>query len=130
MRSKEYTINIKPITWARAGKNKTHYYDTQVAEKLAYGLSIARIHNEDPLFEGPLCLDMIFYMKQPKLIRNRKESDWHWTTSDKDNLIKILKDSITQTGIVWHDDRQCSKGSWQAIYDKNPRVYFKITELT
>jgi len=130
MRSKEYIINIKPIPWARPGKSPTHFYDKQSAQKLAYGLTISRIHGDEPKFQGPLCVDMIFYMTTPKLIRNRKDTPWHCTVPDKDNLIKHVFDSISQTGVVWNDDRQVAKGSWQAVYDKNPRVYFKITELT
>lgn len=130
MRSKEYTINIRPVAWKRAGHANGHYYDTQTHEKLAYGLSIARTHGSDPKFNGPLSLDMVFYMPYPKTKRKELHNHFHWTTPDKDNLIKHIKDAITQTGIVWHDDRQCAQGSWLAIYDKIPRVYFKITELT
>lgn len=129
MRSKEYVVNIRPIPWQRAGHYQGRYYNTQMKEQLAYGLSIMRTHGDDPKFEGPLCLDMIFYMPLPKLLRNRKDRYWHDTIPDKDNLIKHIKDSITKTGVVWTDDKQCAKGSWEAIYDKNPRVYFKITEL-
>lgn len=129
MRSKEYIIDIRPIPWQRVGHNGNHFYDKQHQEKLAYGLSIARIHGNDPKFQGPLQLDMIFYMPIPKLTRNRTQGIYHYSTPDKDNLIKMLFDSITQTNIVWNDDRQCAIGSWQALYDKKPRVYFKITEL-
>ena len=129
MRSKEYTINIRPIAWKRPGKNQSHYYDTQTAEKLAYGLSISRIHGNEPKFEGPLCVEMVFYFPIPKLSRNRQATQYHWTVPDKDNIIKHIFDSISQTGIVWHDDRQVAKGSWEALYSKEPRVYLKISEL-
>lgn len=129
MYSKEYIIDIRPIAWKRAGKNKTHYYDTQSQEKLAYGLSIARTHGDSPKFKGPLAIDMVFYFPIPKLTRNRKETNYHWTVPDKDNCIKHVMDSITQTGIVWTDDRQIAQGSWLALYDKHPHVYIKISEL-
>jgi len=129
MYSKEYTIDIRPIPWKRAGRNNSRYFDTQTQEKLAYGLSMARIHGNDPKFQGPLSIDMIFYFPISKLNRKRQGTSYHWTVPDKDNCIKHVMDSITQTGIIWTDDRQVAQGSWLALYDKNPRVYFKISEL-
>lgn len=129
MYSKEYTIDLKPIAWKRAGRNQSRYYDTQTQEKLAYGLSIARTHGDDRKFQGPLAIDMVFYFPTPKLHRNRQGTNYHWKVPDKDNCIKHVMDSITQTGVVWNDDRQIAKGSWLALYDKHPRVYIKISEL-
>lgn len=129
MRSKEYTINIRPIPWSRAGHNGNHFYDKQHQEKLAYGLCIAQQHGNDPIFTGPLQIEMIFYIPIPKLKRNRTDGNYHYSVPDADNFCKFLMDAITQTQVVWHDDKQCSLGSWAKLYDKNPRVYFKITEL-
>lgn len=129
MRSKSYLIDIRPIPWQRPGHNGNHFYDRQQAEKLAYGLSIARCHGDDPLFEGPLSLDVIFYMQIPKLLRNRQDTHYHWKKPDADNYIKLLLDSITQTSVVWEDDAQVACLSVKKIYDKQPRVEFTIAEL-
>jgi Holliday junction resolvase RusA-like endonuclease len=131
MRSKSYLINITPKRWARPGVNysKNHFFDTQKNEKLAYGLSIIRDHNDEPLFEGPLSLDVTFFMTIPKLKRKRGLTCYHATTPDLDNLCKLLLDSITQTSVVWTDDKQVSQILAIKRYDAKPRVEFTISEL-
>ena len=129
MRSKSYVINAKPIAWQRSGHNGHHFYDRQKNEKIAYGLYILKHHGDEPIFEGPLSLDVIFYMPQPRLLRNRSKSGYHDKVPDIDNLLKHLMDSITQTKVVWNDDKQVAQIYEKKIYAKTPRIEFTISEI-
>lgn len=128
-RTKEYIIDLFPIPWKRAGQNERHFYDRQTHEKTAVGIHLVSQHGSDPVFCGPLHMDLTFYMPLPKSLCKRKKTVWHHTTPDLDNLEKFLLDTITKTGVIWRDDRLVSSMSVKKIYDKHPRTHIVIKEL-
>jgi Holliday junction resolvase RusA-like endonuclease len=127
MREKSYLIPIKPISWKRCGLAGTTFYDTQVNDKIAFGLYLLKQHGSDPLFEKPLSLDVTFFM--PKALKSKKRGDYHSSTPDLDNLIKLLLDAIVATKSIMTDDRIVSIIVAKKIYDVNPRTEFIIKEL-
>lgn len=131
LRSKQYIIPLKPIGWARSGVifAKKRFYDKQSHDKLAYGLYLAQQHNNEPLFEGPLWLDVIFHMAEPLTVRRRRTYKWHDGRPDLDNLEKFLQDAITDTGIIWKDDAVVSKKTSEKVYHPNTELIITITEL-
>lgn len=129
MYTKTYTIPVEPIRWKHPGRNGKQYYDLQIREKYAVGLYLQRDHQDSPMFMGPLKLELIFYMKIPKLVRNRSKSQWHANAPDCTNLVKFIEDAITKTGVIWQDDRQVAWQDNRKIYDTNPRIEIRITEL-
>ncbi len=132
LRSITYEIPLAPIPWQRAGINSQYrrFFDRQKQEKLAIGLYISSIHNDAPLFEGPLLLEATFYFPYPKTKSKKTPLPvWHWVKPDGDNLQKFLCDSITDTEVVWHDDKQVAWSNVKKLYGKIPRTIFTISEL-
>lgn len=127
-RTKEYVINISPISWQRAKLSNKRFYDGQTSEKLACGLHLDQQHAGEPPFEKAVHVDATFYMPIPKSICKRKNTPWVTTFPDLDNLQKFIFDTLTQTGI-WKDDRLMCSLTTKKIYDKQPRTHLVITEL-
>src|SRR5258706_5716189 len=130
--SGRYVIVGDPGPWARAGYNKKqmYVYDTQKAVKHVMVSNMLEQHNGRPLFEGPLELSIIFYMRMPKATKARYQQmlgAYHWTRPDLDNLEKLIKD--VGTGVLYRDDCQVAQVYKKKIYDEDPRTEFTITEL-
>jgi Holliday junction resolvase RusA-like endonuclease len=126
MRSKTYCINVSPISWQRAGMNKARFFDKQVQDKIAVGLLLRKQHGNDPLFDGPLGIDIIFYIKHSK-VKPKPLVKWHFTTPDVDNFLKFIFDAMRS--VVMVDDRLFSQVNMTKVYDMNPRTEFTIREL-
>lgn len=84
-----------------------------------------------PCIEGPVRLDIDFYLPRPKRLMRKKDPDGpipHTARPDVDNLLKSTKDALT--GLVWRDDAQVCDGrvrKWYAEKDGVPRVEIEIT---
>lgn len=128
MRSKSYTIKVKPIAWQRAARNGSRYFDAQAKDKLAHGLYLINQHGDEPLFDKTIEIDITFYMAIPKTIGDRQISIHHSKSPDLDNLIKFLLDAIKDVLIT--DDRIIWKIYARKYYDKNPRTELTITEVS
>src|SRR5665213_171590 len=126
LRTKTYTINVEPVSWARAGVRgkgsyKPQFYDTQVMEKVAFGLYMQQQHNDEPLFERPISVDATFFMPIPRSKKDRRGSIFHAHYPDLDNLLKLLLDSMKPIIV---DDRIVSVIHARKIFDPNPRTVF------
>ena len=76
----------------------------------------AKIQMKYPPLEGPLSVEIIFYM--PNKVRG-----------DLFNLPKSICDALT--GIVWLDDKQIESGTLCIKYDKkNPRAEMTVYRLS
>ena len=128
-RSKSYVIPLKPITWKRAGISDRRFYDQQLSEKIAYGLYINRCHGNEPIFQGPVVLEVVFYMAKSQGKKNKPKTHHHMFAPDLSNLIKLLEDAIVDTKVVLTDDRIISKIIAKKVYDDNPRTEFILREL-
>jgi len=126
MRSKHYLIPLKPLAWRRAGLSGTKFFDTQIKEKIAYGLYLNRCHGSDPIFDGPVEISVTFFMPTAQ---KKGKSGYHYQTPDLDNLVKLLLDAIVSTNTIVSDDRIISVIKAQKVYDKVTRTEFTIREL-
>lgn len=126
--TKEYVIPVNPISWKRPGLRDKKFYDGQCHNKLSCGLHLRHQHGDAPQFVKPIHLEVVFYLPQPKLIKNRNKV-WSSSYPDIDNLQKFLFDAINDTGVIWIDDRIVSSLTAKKIYDKNPRTCVIIREL-
>jgi Holliday junction resolvase RusA-like endonuclease len=127
VRSKSYCIDLKPISWQRAGRNGSRYFDAQARDKLAFGLCLINQHGEEPLFDKAIHLDIAFYMNIPRSKLNNLKSIYHVGPVDLDNLCKFLLDAIKDVLII--DDRIICSMSLKKVYDKHPRTELVITEV-
>ncbi len=127
LRIKTYQIPVKPIAWQRAKLRGQRFFDGQNAEKVAFGLYLLKQHNNEPLFDKSISIDVVFYMPISPTKKGRVDSTWHATVPDLDNCIKFLSDAIKNVLIT--DDRIISSLSAKKIYSKSPRTEFIIREL-
>lgn len=82
-------------------------------------------HFEEP-FEGPVALELVFYMRRPK---SRRKDAFVVTTPDLDNLEKAFLDGLNE--VVYNDDKQVVAKSAVKRYvvTGEPRVEVKVTAL-
>jgi Holliday junction resolvase RusA-like endonuclease len=133
-RTKTFIISgdCVPLARGRVGSNvdgSYHVYDSQKNLKLVKSIDLQKQMNDDPLFEGPLSVEAIFYMKMPKT--PSKQKDLNGTLCkhrpDVDNLLKFLLDISNK--LLWKDDAEVSICKGTKIYDHNPRTEFVVTEV-
>jgi len=93
----------------------------------------ARQAGVDKPMEGPLCVDIDFYLPRPKRLMRRKDPAGpipHTARPDRDNLEKATTDALK--GLAWRDDSQICDGrvrKWYAEKDGSPRVEITISEV-
>lgn len=80
------------------------------------------------LMDGPVSLDVTFYLKRPKSLG--KKSRAHTTKPDLDKLVRSVKDALTH--IVWHDDSQViAVQAWKfyAAPDELPHAFVDVRSV-
>lgn len=126
IREKVYTIPMKPTAWKRPGLNGKVFYNTQSRIKTHVELYLLRDHGQEPPFTRPIHIDITFFMELPRR-RDKKPNTYHFTRPDIDNLIKLYLDAAQPC--IFKDDCIISSLSAKKIYDRNPRVCIRITEI-
>lgn len=132
-RTKIYTINGEPVPLARPRLGRQPYsrvYDTQKQLKLLAGIGLHSQHNDEPMFEGQLYVDIVFYMKMPQSTpKKRVQLQGTYCTSrpDIDNCCKFYLDVMT--GIIYHDDAIICCMTLKKIYDLEPRTVITVSEF-
>lgn len=125
--SRSYVIEGNPIPLARHRHTGTRAWDSQKQAKFGLGVQITNQHEQAGYFNGPVRLDVIFYMPIPKKSPNYIQGRYHLIKPDLSNLIKMLEDVATK--ITYHDDCIISVIFAQKRYSLVPRTEFTITEL-
>jgi len=126
MREKRYILLGDPTPLARARMGNQKMWDSQKEHKLVAGLHLRQQHNDEPFFEGPILLEMSFYLKRPLTGPNRKRH-YHSFRPDLDNLIKFIAD--ISNGVLYDDDCIIASITARKIYDEEPRSEFTVREL-
>ena len=130
---KIYIIRGEPVALARARVAHHRVYDSQKQLKLLWGLELRKQHSNDPVLQGPIFLDVIFYMPIPGSYSNKKRvqlnNQWFIFKPDSSNLLKMIEDIAQE--ICYKDDCTISKISVEKVYDdgNGPRTEFILTEL-
>lgn len=131
MVKKIYVIKGDPTPLARARAGNRRVWDSQKQEKLVAGINLKHQHGSLPFYEGPLHLDVTFFMKIPEQISIRKRETYlhkyHVYKPDTSNLLKFIED--ISTGVLYNDDCLIASISTKKVYDSNPRTEFIITKL-
>ncbi len=86
------------------------------------------------IMTGPVGLTLHFFLPRPKH-HSRSNGElkptapsWHTSKPDLDNLVKAVKDAITQIGVIWADDSQVCATVTEKIYaDEKNKVGVRIT---
>lgn len=120
-----------PLSRARIGFGARRVYDAQKEQKTWTAIHLQSQQKEDIVLEGPLRLDIIFYMRIPKQARaktrHQKEHTYHFYKPDLSNLIKFCEDVSNK--LLFRDDAQIAQITACKIYHEEPRTEFKITKL-
>jgi Holliday junction resolvase RusA-like endonuclease len=119
---------MTPIPLRRARINNQRFYDTQVKDKITFGLYLIQQHGSAPIFTKPLQIDITFYMRTGQQ-KAKMAKTHHDSVPDLDNLIKFALDAIVDTNTILTDDRIISIINAKKVYDSFPRTEFTITEL-
>jgi Holliday junction resolvase RusA-like endonuclease len=87
--------------------------------------------NDGPIFEKGVSLllsaNFLFPILPTHEKRGVEDGDTVVVKPDLDNLEKLLKDAITDSGIVWHDDSQVTAHNTQKCYTQGvPRTFVRI----
>ena len=127
----KYILHGNPIPLARARVAGRKVYDSQKERKIVEMVEIEHQHDDQPQLQGPLHLDITFYMRLPQKFSRTKTSylidTYHYRRPDISNLIKWVEDIAT--GIIYKDDAQISSISSRKIYNPKPCTVFTLTPL-
>jgi Holliday junction resolvase RusA-like endonuclease len=79
-----------------------------------------KAHRPDPPLEGPLRVNLFFFMPRPmshylKAGLRKTAPEWHTVKPDRDNLDKAVLDCLTDSGF-WIDDCQVCAGEIRKRY--------------
>lgn len=128
-----YVIPGNPISLKRPRYSSAtkRMYNSQRNEMLVMSIGLQSQHDDDPLFEGPLHMDVTFYMPIPasmsKKTQDRLNRSHNTSRPDLDNLIKLVAD--ISNGILYKDDALIASISAKKVYDINPRTEFSIQSI-
>lgn len=123
-----YVIPGNPVALARPRLTKKKIYDSQRNEKLVAGINLKNQHGDQPLFEGPIHLDVNFYLKMPaRQNPDKMEGRWHIFKPDLSNLLKFIED--IGSGVIYKDDCIICSVTATKYYGKEPRTEFEIKTL-
>ena len=76
-------------------------------------------HRPKTCLEGPLSVELTFYLPRPKSLRRKKDPELpirHTKKPDRDNLEKAVLDALTKDG-WWRDDSQVCAGEVKKYYE-------------
>jgi Holliday junction resolvase RusA-like endonuclease len=127
---KEYIILGDPIPLARARHGGGKTWDPQKHLKLNWSLKLAEQHDDEPLFEGPLHLDVTFFMAKPKTSAKQTalmQDKPHYCKPDLDNMLKWVFDCSNK--ILYHDDSCIASVHCDKRYSDIPRTSIKVSEI-
>jgi Holliday junction resolvase RusA-like endonuclease len=106
-------------------------YNPQRNEMLILSIGLQSQHDDEPLFEGPLHMDVTFFMPIPSKTSKKAKQDIilqpDATRPDLDNLIKFVAD--ISNGVLYKDDALIASISAKKVYDINPRTEFSIQSI-
>jgi len=105
-------------------------FDAQKSEKFLFGLELERTFSGEML-QGPLCLDVTFFMPLPNTSLKKKTEEFDGTYRDTipdlDNMIKFICDACQH--IIFENDSKVVKIAAEKIYAFEPRVEFTFKEI-
>lgn len=128
-----YVIPGNPISLKRPRFSSAtkRMYNSQRNEMLVLSIGLQSQHDNEPLHEGPLHMDVTFYMPIPASMTKKNQEKLimqpNHSRPDLDNLIKLVAD--ISNGIIYKDDAAIASISAKKVYDINPRTEFSIQSI-
>ena len=125
-----YTVDSIPLSLKRPRFGLGKVYDSQKREKYGVQLQLKSQHDYVLPFDGPLKLEVTFFMPLPQRLRRKHHTGSyppHHVKPDIDNLVKFILDCAN--GIIFCDDALISCLVAHKRYSEVPRTEFSITRL-
>lgn len=126
-RMKKYCINLPPQPWFSTTNTIQKLYDSKQHEKIAYGLYLQQQHNNEPMFNKPITLDVTFFMQSPKGRDKKPDGALHVCKPNINDLVEFLLHEARNVIIV--SDGIISSITAKKLYSIEPRTEFIITEI-
>tara|TARA_Y100001963_G_C6761971_1_gene439973 strand:+ start:340 stop:753 length:414 start_codon:yes stop_codon:yes gene_type:complete len=134
----EFTIHSKPKALKRHRSTRTgRMYDPSAKDKKYMWFQIAKFRPKKPLI-GNIMIFITFYMPRPKshyrtgkfkhLLKDNVP-EYHKSTPDLDNLVKMVCDTIQGKDKMILDDSQICRIQAEKLYDEEPRTEVYIEEI-
>ncbi len=117
------THQMKKVT-VRNGKPVVYEPPAVKEVRAMFMAHFAKYRPEHPM-EGPIWL-VTKWIYPPTT--KHPENTWKTTKPDTDNLVKLLKDVLTDLGF-WLDDAQVASEAIQKFYAPTPGIYVQIEEM-
>lgn len=130
IKTREYCIDLPPLSMKRPRLARGHTYYPQAKEKMAYGLIIKQ-QNKDGILECPIALSLSFFMPirksypRKKLLEISSNNMIHSIKPDIDNLCAFVLNCMT--GVIYKDDAQIYELKASKRFDDNPRIEVAIS---
>ena len=131
--SNEITILRKPIVLKRTRISGKHCYDSQKHEKLLVYLEVKKQWQalKLPMYMEPVHLDVIFIFPLPESYSTARKqmlkNSPTGITSDIDNLLKLLLDSIQ--GLCFSNDNLVASINAKKCYGNETKTVFSLKLL-
>ncbi|MBY4959031.1 RusA family crossover junction endodeoxyribonuclease [Streptococcus suis] len=145
----EIPIEPKPQSRPRAGRRGKHatvYEDGKMLKWRKNCTELVRQNYDGPYFDGPIKVDMTFYMPAPKSMseppkpksKAKKVQEYDDFINERiyvdkkpdlDNLEKAVYDSISKAGCVWTDDNIIVEHTTRKLYSPRPRIEIEVEEI-
>ena len=126
-----YILKDCPTALMRPRFKGKNVYDAQSHVKLIKGIELKQQHEPLPPLAGPLHLEAVFYFDVPKSYYKKRAQmigTAFVNTPDLDNLIKFIKDLMTDCHLVT-DDRIIASISARKVYGETARTEFVLMEI-
>ncbi|NQP30718.1 RusA family crossover junction endodeoxyribonuclease [Streptococcus suis] len=142
-------IEPKPQSRPRAsvrGRHATVYEDGKMVAWRKKCTELVRQLYDGPYFDGPIKVDMTFYMTAPKSMseppkprsKTKKVQEYDNFINERihvdkkpdlDNLEKAVYDSISKAEVVWTDDNIIVEHTTRKVYSPRPRIEIELEDL-
>ena len=120
-----YTVEGEPISVVTVLETDSpQIWNTYKQLKFNYRQCIKNQHNYRQYMDGPIKLDIIFYMK---FTRNNPKKGLHESLPPIVHLFNFVDQALK--GIAYRKDCTISKVSMTKIYDKKPRTEITLSRL-
>jgi len=131
VRTKTYVIKGLPQALVHRRTDDVIAWGTTKQVRLLTSIELQRQHDDEPLFEGPLSLDVMFFFPLPLTARSKckaRPGDQHLMPPSLFTLVHFLE-AVTH-GIIYDCESTIAHVSCKKTYDPEARTEFTLTEIS
>jgi hypothetical protein len=129
VRSRTYILKGLPQALVHRRTDDVIAWSTTKQVRLLTSIELQRQHNDEPLFEGELTLEVMFFFPLPSTARSKCKArlgDGHLMPPSLFTLVHFLE-AVTH-GIIYDCESSIAYVSCKKTYDQEARTEFTISE--